>query len=105
MGYEYRVVFTPSLGPPQVMQLLQQLQTAHSWLLVQVVQENGHHLLGYAYAASGPIAWDEDFLLEVSPEALYVLLHSATRNQEASVLAWLQDCVATLGLIGTLAEV
>jgi hypothetical protein len=105
MGYEYRVVFTPSLGPPQVVQLLQQLQTAHPWLLVQVEQENGRYLLRYAYAASGPIAWDEDFLVEVSTQALYVLLHSAAGNQETSVLGWLQDCVATLGLRGTLAEV
>ena len=93
MGYEYGFVFTSPLQPPEVAQLVYQLKTAHSWLLVQVAQQARSGLLRYAYGASGPIAWDEDFLLEVSEQAIYVLLHTATAGQAASVLAWLQDSV------------
>jgi hypothetical protein len=62
------------------------------------------YLLRYAYASLGPVSWEEDFLVRVSAYELYVLLHTATTNQEAAVMAWLQEKVATLGLAGILAE-
>lgn len=104
MGYEYAFVFTSPLDSPQVTRLFHCLQTNHPWLLVQAEQQTVSWLLRYAYAASGPISWDEDFLLEVSSLQVYLLLHTATGNQEADILTWFQQCAAMLGLAGTLAE-
>ena len=104
MGYEYGFVFTAPLDSEQLADLLYHLQTVHSWLLLPATPSASHYLLRYAYTASGPASWDEDFLVQVSAHELYVLLHTATANQEATVLAWLQEEVATLGLTGTLAE-
>lgn len=104
MGYEYTFVFSSPLDSPLVAGLFHHLQTSHPWLLVQAEQQGGSSLLRYAYAASGPISWEEDFLLEVSSQEIYVLLHTATGDQKADVLTWLQQGIAILGLTGTLAE-
>jgi hypothetical protein len=104
MGYEYGFVFTAPLDSRQLADLLYHLQTVHSWLLLPATPSASHYLLRYAYTASGPVSWDEDFLVQVSAHELYVLLHTATANQEATVLSWLQEEVATLGLTGTLTE-
>jgi hypothetical protein len=104
MGYEYGFVFSLPLQTLQLKQLLYCLQTTHSWRLVQAMPVETSYLLRYAYLAAGPLAWDEDFLLEVSSHRIYLLLHTATADQTARVLTWLQQCVATLGLAGALAE-
>jgi hypothetical protein len=104
MGYEYAFVFNSPLDSPQVARLFHRLQTIHPWFLIQAEEQMVSCLLRYAYAASGPISWDEDFLLEVSSHEVYLLLHTATGDQEANVLTWLQQCTAILGLTGTLAE-
>lgn len=104
MGYEYAFVFNSPLDSPQVARLFQRLQTNHPWLLVQAEQQLVSGLLRYAYAASGPTSWDEDFLLELSSQQVYLLLHTATGDQEPNVLTWLQQGIAILGLAGTLAE-
>ena len=104
MGYECAFVFTSPLDSPQVARLFHHLQTSHPWLLVQAEQPGGSGLLRYAYAASGPLSWEEDFLLEVSSQKVYVLLHTATGDPKANVLTWLQQGIAILGLTGTLDE-
>lgn len=104
MGYEYAFVFNSPLDSPQVARLFHRLQTIHPWLLVQAEEQMVSCLLRYAYAASGPISWDEDFLLKISSQEVYLLLHTATRDQEANVLTWLQQCIARLELAGALAE-
>jgi hypothetical protein len=105
MGYEYGFVFTTLLSLPQLEELTHHLQLAPRWFLVQVEQQASGYRLSYAYAASGPIAWDEDFLLLVSEREIYVLLHTATASQEAGVLTWVQECAATLGLAGILSDI
>jgi hypothetical protein len=105
MGYEYGFVFTTPLSLPQLEELTHHLQLPPSWFLVQVAQQASGYRLSYAYAASGPIAWDEDFLLLVSEREIYVLLHTATASQEADVLIWVQECVTTLGLAGVLSDI
>ncbi len=104
MGYEYGFVFTTPLDSRQLADLLHHLQTVHAWLLLPVLPSASRYLLRYAYAAPGPVSWDEDFLVQVSAHGLYLLLHTATANQEATVLAWLQEQVTTLRLTGILAE-
>ncbi len=104
MGYEYGFVFTTPLSLPQLEELTHNLQLTHSWFLVQIEQQASGYQLRYAYTASGPLSWDEDFLLLVSEQQLYVLLHTATASQESGVLAWIQECTATLGPAGTLSE-
>jgi hypothetical protein len=89
MGYEYGVVFSLPLQTPQLDQLRHCLQT---------------YLLRYAYLPAGTSAWPEDFLLEVSNQRIYLLLHTATADQTTRVLAWLEHCAATLGLAGALVE-
>jgi hypothetical protein len=104
MGYEYGFVFTTPLDSLQLADLLHDLQTVHAWLLLPIIPSASRYVLRYAYTASGPVSWDEDFLVHVSAHELYVLLHTVTPNQEAAVLAWLQERAATLGLTGILAE-
>lgn len=104
MGYEYAFVFNSPLDSSQVARLFNRLQTIHPWLLVQAEEQIVSCLLRYAYAASGPISWEEDLLLKISSQEVYLLLHTATREQEANVLSWLQQCTAMLELAGTLAE-
>lgn len=104
MGYEYGFVFTEPLDSRQIADLFHQLQTAHSWLVLPATPSASRYFLRYAYDASGPVSWDEDFLVQVSAHELYVLLHGGTAKQEAAVLAWLQEEVAKLGFTGILAE-
>ena len=104
MGYEYGFVFSLPLQAPQLEQLLHCLQTTHSWRLMQAIPGETSSLLRYAYHAAGPLAWGEDFLLEVSSQQVYLLLHTATADQTVRVLIWLQQGLASLGLAGTLAE-
>jgi hypothetical protein len=61
-------------------------------------------LVRYAYLASGPAAWDEDFLVEVSSQQLYLLLHMAPADHTTRVLTWLEQGASVLRLVGTLAE-
>ena len=104
MGYEYAFVFDLPLESTQVARLFHRLQTIHPWLLVQAEEQMESCLLRYAYAASGPISWEEDFLLKVSSQEAYLLLHTGTGDQETNVLTWLQQCTTMLELAGTLAE-
>jgi hypothetical protein len=62
------------------------------------------YLVRYAYLASGPAAWDEDFLVEVSSQQLYLLLHTAPADQMTRILTWLEQGATALGLVGNLAE-
>lgn len=84
--------------------LLHHLKTAHSWLLLSPAPLQTSTVVRYAYASAGPLAWDEDFLVEVSSQQVYLLLHTATADQTARVLAWLQQGTAKLGLAGSLTE-
>jgi hypothetical protein len=104
MGYEYGVVFSLPLQAPQLDQLRHCLQTTHSWRLVQATLVEATYLMRYAYLPAGTSAWPEDFLLEVSNQRIYLLLHTATADQTTRVLAWLEHCAATLGLAGALVE-
>jgi hypothetical protein len=104
MGYEYGFVFSLPLQPPQLAELLHELKTAHPWLLLSAALGDISEVVRYAYAASGPLAWDEDFLVEVARQQVYLLLHTATADQTAQVLMWLQQSAAKLGLAGALIE-
>jgi hypothetical protein len=104
MGYEYRFVFSSPLPAPQVNQLLHWLHTSSTWRLVQAISVETGYLLRYAYLPAGPLAWGEEFWLEVSSQHVYLLLHAPAADQLARVLPWLQQCAATLGLAGALVE-
>jgi hypothetical protein len=104
MGYEYAFVFSSPLEWPQVASLFNRLQTIHPWLLMQAEQQTAGYLLRYAYTDSEPTSWDEDFLLEVSSQQVYLLLHTSTGNQLGNILAWLQQNTAMFRLTGTLTE-
>ena len=104
MGYEYGFVFSLPLQPPQLEELLHYLKTAHPWLLLSAAPGDASAVVRYAYAASGPLAWDEDFLVAVASQQLYLLLHTATADQTARVLTWLRQGAAELGLAGSAVE-
>jgi hypothetical protein len=104
MGYEYDFIFSLPIQAPQLEQLRHCLQTTHPWRMMQPMPGETSSLLHYAYLAADPLAWGEDFLLEVSSQQIYLLLHTATADQTARVLTWLQQSVASLGLAGMLAE-
>ena len=104
MGYEYGFVFSLPLQTPQLKELLHCLKTAHPWLLLSAAPEDTNNVVRYAYAASGPLAWDEDFLVEVASQQVYLLLHTTTADQMQRALTWLQQSVAELGLVGSLVE-
>ena len=61
MGYEYGFVFSLPLQTPQPEELLHYLKTAHPWLLLSAALGDTSDVVRYAYAASGPLAWDEIF--------------------------------------------
>jgi hypothetical protein len=104
MGYEYAFVFSLPLPALQVDQLQHCLQSTPSWRLVQAVSIEANYVLRYTYLPAGSSAWDEDFLLEVSSQQVYLVLHTATADQTTQVLTWLAHCAATLGLVGALVE-
>jgi hypothetical protein len=104
MGYEYTFIFSLPLQMPQQEQLLYYLKANSSWHLMPARPAQIPYLVRYAYLASGPAAWDEDFLIEVSSQQVYLLLHTAPADQTARVLTWLEQGATALGLVGTLAE-
>jgi len=104
MGYEYTFIFSLPLQMPQQEQLLHYLKATSSWYLMAARPVEMPYLVRYAYLASGPAAWDEDFLVEVSSQQVYLLLHTAPADQTAWVLTWLEQGATALGLVGTLAE-
>lgn len=104
MGYEYGFVFNLPLQNLQLEELLRHLKTAHLWLLLSAALGDVRYTIRYAYAASGSPAWNEDFLVEVTTQQVYLLLHTATVDQTARVLTWLQQGVAELGLAGSVVE-
>jgi hypothetical protein len=103
MGYEYGFVFSLPLQPPQLAGLLHSLKTAHPWLLLAAAEDTST-VVRYAYAALGPLGWDEDFLVRVTSQQVYLLLHTATTDQTVQVCTWLQQGAAELGLAGSLVE-
>jgi hypothetical protein len=98
MGHEYESSFTPPLDSFSLERLLADLQQPPTWPLLRTEQDGQTHVLHYAYAAGVPPAWEEDFLLYLSPQKLYVLLHTAPGEQAPAVLAWLQRCLPANGL-------
>lgn len=98
MGYEYESSFTPPLDSRSLERLLTALKQPSIWPLLRIEQDGQTHILHYAYAAGVPSAWEEDFLLYLSPQKLYVLLHTAPAEQAPAVLAWLQGCLPANGL-------
>jgi len=56
--------------------------------------------MSYVFAAEKLPDWEEDFLVNLSAQKLYLLLHSATNEQEQAVLTWLQSCLHASGLFG-----
>ena len=98
MGFEHESSFTPPLDAPAMERLLTCLKRPPAWPLLRAGQDGQTHVLRYAYAAGVPPVWEEDFLLCLSNQKLYLLLHTATGQQEPAVLAWLQHCLHTSGL-------
>ena len=54
--------------------------------------------MSYVFAAEKLPDWEEDFLVNLSAQKLYLLLHSATNEQEQAVLTWLQSCLHASGM-------
>lgn len=104
MGCEYTFLFSLSLQLPQQEQLLHYLKATSSWHLLPARPGQMPYLVRYAYLACGPAAWNEDFLVDVSSQQIYLLLHTAPADQTARVLTWLEQGASVLGLVGTLAE-
>ena len=98
MGYEYELSFTPALDSRSLECLLTDLKQPPTWPLLRAEQDGQTHVLHYAYATGVPPAWEEDFLLCLSPQKLYVLLHTAPAEQAPAVVAWLQRCLLAGGL-------
>lgn len=99
MGFEQESSFTPPLDSPTLEHLLTCLKRSPTWPLLRVEQDGQTHILRYAYAVGVSPLWEEDFLLYLSHKKLYVLLHTATGEQELAIIAWLQDCLHTSGLV------
>jgi len=78
--------------------LLTCLKRPPTWPLLRAEQDGQTHVLRYAYADGVLPVWEEDFLLCLTNQKLYLLLHTATGEQEPEVLAWLQDCLHTSSL-------
>ena len=97
MGYEYGFVFSLPLQTSQLEDLLHYLKTAHPYYLVSAAPGDTNYVVRYAYATSGPLAWEEDFLVAVASQQAYLLLHTATADQTARVLAWLQQGALSSG--------
>lgn len=104
MDYEYGFVSSLPLQTLQQEELLHYLKTAHPWLLLSAAPGYTSEVVRYAYVASGPLAWGEDFLVAVASQQVYLLLHTATADQTPRVLTWLQQSAAELGLAGSLVE-
>ncbi|WP_019949530.1 hypothetical protein [Hymenobacter aerophilus] len=98
MGFEHELSFAPPLDFPTLQRLLTCLKRPPTWPLLRAEQDGQTHVLGYAYAAGVLPVWEEDFLLCLTNQKLYLLLHTVTGEQEQAVLAWLQDCLHTSGL-------
>lgn len=96
MGFEHGVPFTPPLDSSCLERLLTCLQSPQVWPLVRTEQHGATHVLRYAHSAEVSPVWEEDFLVEVSEQRLYLLQHTAT--QEQAVLSWVQRCLHTSGM-------
>ena len=88
----------PLLDSLTLEHLLTCLKRPPTWLLLRAEQNGQTHVLRYAYATGVPPVWEEDLLLCLSHQKLYVLQHTATEEQGQALLAWLQDCLHTSGL-------
>ena len=100
MGHEHEASFQSPLDFPTLERLLTLLKRPSAWQLLGAEQEGQTHVLRYAYVPGVPPMWGEDFLVYLSDQKLYVLLHTATGKQEQAVLGWLKDCLHTSGLFG-----
>ena len=98
MGFEQVSSFTPPLDSLTLEHLLTCLKRPPTWPLLRAEQDGQTHVLRYAYAAGVPPVWEEDFLLCLSHQKLYVLQHTATGEQGLALVAWLQHCLHTSGL-------
>ncbi len=98
MGFEHGLSFTPPLDSPTLERLLTCLKSPPTWPLVRAEQDEKTNVLRYAHAAGVPPVWGEDFLVDLSNQKLYLLLHTASGEQEQAVLVWLQHCLHTSGL-------
>jgi len=91
MGFEHGASFTPPLGSPSLERLLACLTSPAVWPLVRAEQHGERHVMRYAYSAEVPPVWEEDFLVEVSNQRLYLLQHTAAEGQ--AVLSWIHRCL------------
>ena len=98
MGFEHESSFTPPLDAPALERLLTCLKRPPAGSLLRAEQNGQTHVLRYAYAAGVLPVWGEDFLLCLSNQKLYLLLHTATGQQSPIVLTWLQHCLHISGL-------
>ena len=98
MGFEHGLSFEPALNSSTLQHLLSCLKSPSTWLLIQAEQKEESHLLSYAYGVGTPLIWEEDFLVDLSDQKIYLLIHTATGEQEQAVLAWLQRCLHSSGL-------
>ena len=102
MGFEHESAFTPPLDSPAMERLLTCLKRPLAWSLLRAGQDGPTHVLRFAYAAGVPPVWEEDFLLCLSHQKLYLLLllHYPTAEQEQTVLAWLQHSLRASEISG-----
>jgi hypothetical protein len=105
MGFEHGLYFAPPLDSPTLERLLTCFKSPPTWPLVQAEQDGKTCVLHYAHAAEMLPVWEEDFLIDLSDQKLYLLLHTATSEQEKAVLEWIQHCLHASGLLkGALQE-
>ena len=90
------------MDSPTLERLLTRLKLPPSWSLLRAEQEGPPHVLRYAYAGEVSPGWEEDFLLCLSHQKLYLLLllHCPTAEQEQTVLAWLQHSLRASEISG-----
>ena len=100
MGFEQELSFASLLDSPTLERLLACVKIPPTWRLVRAEQEGETHILRYVLDAGKIPKWEQDFLVYLSEQKLYVLVHSATGDQEEEVLGWLQKCLHTSGLFG-----
>jgi len=98
MGFEHGLSFTPPLDSSTLARLLTHLKSPQVWPLVRAEQHGETYVLRYTHSAGVPPVWEEDFLVDVSDQKLYLLLHTAKGDQEQAVLGWLHHCLHTSGL-------
>lgn len=98
MGFEHGFSFTPPLDSSTLACLLTHLKGPQVWPLVRAERAGGTCVLRYAHSTGVPPVWGEDFLVGVSNQKIYLLLHTATGEQEQAVLGWLHYCLHTSGL-------